>query len=218
MLRKEQVEAFYDRFGKKQDSQAFYEDPAVDEMIRHAGFATAERVVEFGCGTGRLAARLLSAHLPANARYWGCDVSTTMVGLAQDRLRAYGARAEVTRTGGTPSLPLPDGGADRFVSTYVLDILPEGETEEVIEEARRVLRVGGLICLASLTEAVGPLSALVMAVWKRLFAIRPSLVGGCRPIQLRPRFASPGWEIVHQRKVAAFGIPSEIVVARKRGD
>jgi len=216
MLRKDQVRAFYDRFGKKQDSQAFYEDPALEEMIRHADFGTADRVVEFGCGTGRLAERLLSAHLPENARYWGCDVSTTMVTLAQDRLRAYGARAEVMRTEGAPSLPLPDGGADRFVSTFVLDILPEREMEEVIEEARRVLGDGGLVCLVSLTEAIGPLSGLVVAIWKRLFRIRPSLVGGCRPIQLGGRFTSPGWEIVHQRKVAAFGIPSEIVVARKR--
>ena len=28
MLEKDKVKAFYDGFGKKQDSQAFYEDPA----------------------------------------------------------------------------------------------------------------------------------------------------------------------------------------------
>jgi hypothetical protein len=57
-----------------------------------------------------------------------------------------------------------------------------------------------------------------MAIWKRLHAFRPSLVGGCRPIQLAARFASPEWEIVHQHKKASFAIPCEIVVARKRGD
>ena len=218
MLEKEEARAFYDRFGKKQDSQAFYEDPVVDEMLRHADFGTAEAVVEFGCGTGRFAERLLSNHLPESAHYWGCDLSTTMVALAQDRVRAFGTRAEVVRTDGGPSLPLPDGGADRFVANFVLDILAEPEIEEIIREGRRVLREGGLICLVSLTEAVGPLSGLVMAIWKGLYALRPSIVGGCRPIQLGGRFAPPGWEIVHQRKMAAFGVPSEIVVARKRGD
>lgn len=218
MLSNEEVRAFYDRFGKKQDSQAFYEDPAVEEMIRHSDFGAADSVVEFGCGTGRLAERLLSGHLPKSAHYWGCDLSATMVGLAQDRTRAHGTRAQVARTEGGVSLPLADGCADRFVSNFVLDILPEEEIDGVIREARRVLRVGGLVCLVSLTEAIGPLSGLVMAVWKRIHSLRPSLVGGCRPIQLSDRFSSPDWEIVHRRKMAAYGISTEVLVARKNGD
>lgn len=218
MLERDKVRAFYDGFGKKQDGQAFYEDPVVEEMIRHADFGAAGTVVEFGCGTGRFAERLLSKHLPQGARYWGCDLSETMVALARERLRPFGFRAEVVRTDGGASLPLPDGSADRFVSNFVLDILPEREIDEVIGEARRVLREGGLICLVSLTQAIGPLSAVVMAVWKGLYSFRPSLVGGCRPIKLGSHFGSPGWEIVHQRKMAAFGIPSEVVVVRKRGD
>jgi ubiquinone/menaquinone biosynthesis C-methylase UbiE len=218
VLEKDDVRAFYDRFGKKQDSQAFYEDPVVEEMIRHADFGTAEVVVEFGCGTGRFAERLLSSHLPENARYWGCDLSATMVALAQDRTRAHGTRAQVVKTDGGLSLPLPAGGADRFVSSFVLDILPEEEIDGIIEEARRILRGGGLICLVSLTEAIGPFSGLVMSVWKRLHSFRPSLVGGCRPIQLSGRFDSPDWEIVHQRKMATYGISAEALVARKSGD
>jgi ubiquinone/menaquinone biosynthesis C-methylase UbiE len=215
MLEKGKVREFYDRFGKKQDSQAFYEDPALEEMVRHADFDTAEGVVEFGCGTGRFAERLLSEHLPQGARYWGCDISTTMVSLARERVRPFGSRAEVVRTDGGTSLPLPDGSADRFVSTFVLDILPDPEIDAIVLEARRVLRDGGLIGLVSLTDPIGPLSAVIMAVWKGLYAVRPSLVGGCRPIQLGRRFDAPGWEIVHQRKMATFGIPSEVVIARK---
>ncbi len=216
MLEKHQVKAFYDRFGKKQDSQAFYEDPAVDEMVRNADFGTAESVVEFGCGTGRFAERLLSGHLPQSARYWGCDISETMVALARERVRPFGHRAEVVRTEGGTSLPLLDGSADRFVSSFVLDILPDREIDQVVEEAGRVLREGGRIGLVSLTEPIGPLSSLVMTVWKALYSFRPSLTGGCRPIRLGRRFASSGWEIVHQQKVATFGIPCEILVARKQ--
>jgi ubiquinone/menaquinone biosynthesis C-methylase UbiE len=215
VLSKDEARAFYDRFGKKQDSQAFYEDPVVEEMIRHADLGRAEAVVEFGCGTGRLAERLLSSHLPENARYWGFDLSATMVELAKDRTRAHGDRAQVVKTDGGSSLPLPDGGADRFVSTFVLDLLSDEDIDAVIGEAKRILRGGGLICLVSLTEAIGPLSGLVIAVWKRLHAFRPSLVGGCRPIQLGNRFASPDWEIVHQHKRATYGISCEVLVARK---
>ncbi len=216
MLEKDKVKAFYDGFGRKQDSQAFYEDPVVEEMVRHADFGTAESVVEFGCGTGRFAERLLTDHLWPGARYWGCDISETMVSLARERVLPFGFRAEVVRTDGGTSLPLPDGGADRFVSNFVLDILPDREIDQVVEEARRVLKQGGLIGLVSLTQAIGPLSSLVMGVWNALYSFRPSLVGGCRPIDLGSRFGGPGWEILHQRKMASFGIPSEVVVARKR--
>jgi ubiquinone/menaquinone biosynthesis C-methylase UbiE len=141
-----------------------------------------------------------------------------MVALAQDRVRTFGTRAKVVRTDGGPSLPLPNGGADRFLSNFVLDILPEPEIDEVIREARRVLREGGLIGLVSLSTATGPLSAVVMAVWKVLYSVSPSLVGGCRPIQLRGRFDVHGWEIVFQRRMTAFGVSSEIIVARKKGN
>ena len=61
--------AYYDRFGKKLDSQSFYEDPALDELIAHANFGEARSVFEFGCGTGKFAARILESHLPSPAGY-----------------------------------------------------------------------------------------------------------------------------------------------------
>ncbi|MEJ2728573.1 MAG: hypothetical protein P8185_08685 [Deltaproteobacteria bacterium] len=46
VLTRSQARIFYDRFGKKQDTQAFYEDAALDDLIAHA-----ERVFEFGCSS-----------------------------------------------------------------------------------------------------------------------------------------------------------------------
>ena len=40
----------YDRIGARQDTQAFYEDVATREVIRHGDFASALAVFEFGCG------------------------------------------------------------------------------------------------------------------------------------------------------------------------
>ncbi len=63
---REQVRAFYDRFGAKQDSQAFYEDAATADLILNAELGAARAVFEFGCGTGRFAEKLLAEHLPAD--------------------------------------------------------------------------------------------------------------------------------------------------------
>ena len=106
----------YDAFGARQDDQGWYEDAAFDAVIRHGGFETARSVVEFGCGTGKLAARLLAEALPGNARYLGLDISGTMANLARQRLQPWAGRAEVRQSDGGFDLP----PADRIVATLSL--------------------------------------------------------------------------------------------------
>jgi SAM-dependent methyltransferase len=115
----------HDRIGARQDSQAFYEDPATAVLLRHGEFGTARAVYELGCGTGRLARQLLEQLLPATARYRGTDLSPVMVRLARSRLEPYAARAEVQLTAGGPPAGEAAAAYDRFVSGYVLD-LPRG--------------------------------------------------------------------------------------------
>jgi ubiquinone/menaquinone biosynthesis C-methylase UbiE len=100
----EQARSFYDRFGSKQDWQRFYEDPAIDRLIEHAAFGQAHRVLEFGCGTGRFAQRLLRGLIPAQCTYLGIDVSSTMVGIARRRLSECAGRCEVTVSDGSGRL------------------------------------------------------------------------------------------------------------------
>ena len=83
----------YDRFGARQDRQAWYEDKALDCLADSGAFAGARSVFEFGCGTGRFAARLLAGEMPPDARYLGVDNSATMVELAGRRLAEFGPRA-----------------------------------------------------------------------------------------------------------------------------
>jgi trans-aconitate methyltransferase len=55
-LTSEQARRVYDRVGRAQDWQRFYEDAATADLVAHAGFDAAHSIVELGCGTGRLAA------------------------------------------------------------------------------------------------------------------------------------------------------------------
>jgi ubiquinone/menaquinone biosynthesis C-methylase UbiE len=212
VLRPPAAQAYYDRFGEKQDRQGFYEDPALDDLVAHADFPGARSVFEFGCGTGKFAARLLDKHLPVTAGYSGCDLSPVMAGLAQRRLQSFGARARVTVTDGSILFPCPDRSADRVVSTYVLDLLPEAGIRRFFAEARRVCLPGGIVCLASLTRGVDLRSRIVSSAWAAIFRLRPSVVGGCRPIVLEP-FVDPAyWRVVHRNVATPFGVPSEILV------
>ncbi len=216
ILSKQEARAFYDRLGARQDSQAFYEDPATAELIAHAAFDEAEAVFEFGCGTGRFAERILKTHLPARCRYRGLDISRTMVGLAGARLGRWGARAEVVLSDGSVALEAADGGYDRFVSNYVLDLLGDANIRALITEAHRILRPGGLLCLVGLTHGTTPVSRLVSRAWTGVHAIGPKLLGGCRPIEIRDALSAGAWRLRHHAVIRRLGISSEVVVATPR--
>jgi len=207
-----EARAYYDRFGAKQDSQGFYEDPALDDLIAHAGFETAQRLFEFGCGTGKLAQRLLSGHLPDSATYLGCDVSPTMVEFATRRLAPYRERARALQSDGAARLPLADHSVDRVVSSYVLDLLSEPDVAQFFAEAHRVLETGGRLCLVSLTEGVNPPSRIVAGLWMRVFRWHPAWVGGCRPIRLERCVDAARWRTEYRAVKTAFGVPSEVLV------
>ena len=213
-MKSSEIQTFYDRFGKKQDSQSFYEDPALDDMLIHAHFADAKKVFEFGCGTGRFAARLLTEHLSSSATYLGCDLSSTMVGLAKERLAIYPERAQVLQSAEKVNFPLPNDSVDRVISTYVLDLLPETAVREFFREAQRVLNVGGKLCLTSLTEGTTLLSRIVSVGWNTIFHLHPALVGGCRPIHLEEYVDSHNWEVEYSNVTIAFGVPSEVLITR----
>lgn len=208
-----QAEAFYDRFGKKQDSQAFYEDAAFDALVAHAQFAQARAVFELGCGTGRFAQRLLQEHLPPGATYHGIDHSTTMADLARERLAPFAERARVERSDGSLFFPVPDRSVDRVVSAYVLDLLSEEDIRQALAEAHRVLSGGGKLCLISLTHGSTLLSRAVSGAWGVVYRLRAAWVGGCRPISLVPFLDSRQWVIAWRQVVTPFGIPSEVIVA-----
>ncbi|MCB1746922.1 MAG: class I SAM-dependent methyltransferase [Gammaproteobacteria bacterium] len=213
-LTHDQARAFYDRFGRKQDAQGFYEDAALDALLDTAAFAHADSVFEFGCGTGRFAARLLRDALPTSAHYVGCDSSLVMVALARERLAGFGARAVVHESSGAIRFPLEDAAVDRVVSTYVLDLLGEADIERFMGEAHRVLRPGGLLCLVGLTKGEGAVARVVSRAWQGLYRLSAAAVGGCRPLEVVRFLDRSLWHDIERKTVAPWGISSEVVVAR----
>jgi ubiquinone/menaquinone biosynthesis C-methylase UbiE len=214
-LSHEQARHIYDRIGARQDSQAFYEDVATRELIRHGQFGSALAVFEFGCGTGRFARMLLEDHLGPTATYRGVDLSPTMAGLAEQRLSPFADRARAVLTDGSPPASEPSESFDRFVSNYVFDLLSEADIAAVVAEAHRMLRPGGLLCLASLAPGHGPVSRAVIGLWSLLHRVDPRLVAGCRPIPLLSFLNQDRWRVRHHRKLSPFGLPCEAVVVER---
>jgi len=92
------------------------------------------RILDAGCGTGRLAAAL-----GPHARVWGIDASAEMLAVARERVprnvRLKLARAE--------QLPFKDGWFERVVYWLVIHLL---DRPAAFRAAHRLLSPGGLAC------------------------------------------------------------------------
>ncbi len=214
MLTHEQAKKFYDSFGRKQDKQ-FYEEKAITTLIEQGHFDNAEHVVEFGCGTGKLAARLLNEVLPRQCHYTGIDISETMVALCQQNTAPYAPRAKCYQGNGKPVLDISMQSADHFISAYVLDLLDEKDVHTLLEEAHRILKPGGFLCLASLGHGKGILSRTVETIWNLLFRVSPAIVGGCRPVSLHNFINPQQWQLSFNQTIVSYGIPSEVLIATR---
>ena len=213
VLAPDRVARTYDRIGRFQDWQSFYERPATERLIADAGFQEASRVLELGCGTGAFAAALLERRLPTDCRYLGIDISRRMVAIATERLRPWSERAEVKVIDGSRTIPEPSDSADRFVANYVLDLMSDEQAAAVISEAGRVLVPGGKLCLVSLTHGERWPTGLVSRAWQHIWSRWPAIVGGCRPIDLASRLSPEDWTTDHRSVVSAWGLSSEVLVA-----
>ena len=78
-----------------------------------------------------------------------------------------------------------------------------------------MLAPGGLLCAAGLTFGEGRIARFVSRAWTAVWTRRPELVGGCRPVRIVDALEPAAWDVRHRRTVVAWGIASEIVVARR---
>ncbi len=187
----------------------------MDELIEHGHFEQAHRVFEFGCGTGRLAEQLLSRYLSSECDYIAVDISPKMVDITQQRLQSWQNRAQVNISDGSVDLDFPEASFDRFISTYVIDLLSETEAHKLVSETHRILKPDGLLGLVSITHGKTLVSKIVMESWRRLGNLSPILVGGCRPIDLMNYLHSDQWAIEYQHITTRFAVAMQVIVARR---
>ncbi len=137
---------------------------------------------------------VLSHALPPQARYLAVDSSATMVRLAQAKLARFGERVTIQQTSRSLQLEAPDSAFDRFVSAYVVDLLPAADIMTLLSEAHRFLTPDGRLCLVSLSFGRSRLARLVICGWRQLHALHPSLVRGCRPVELLDFLPETHWQ------------------------
>jgi len=97
------------------------------------------RVLDIGCGTGRLAAALAEE---ARAKVWGIDESREMVAVARETVPA----GVGIRQGTAEQLPFRDGWFDRVTMSLVIHLVDRPRS---FAEARRVVPADGRVAIST---------------------------------------------------------------------
>jgi len=164
------------------------------------------RILDAGCGTGRLALRL-SQELP-RSRVTGCDLSLGMLrhGQAQARRRAVAlVECDAQR------LPFADACFDAVVSTDAFHLLPDPEA--ALAGFHRVLAAGGRLLIAVVTPSSEALSRAIRAVspWLGVPMRWPTQA------ELRRQVEAAGFEVASQRRIFRLPAPATLTEAVRRG-
>ncbi|CAL1129264.1 unnamed protein product, partial [Cladocopium goreaui] len=215
--------AFYNLIGRLIDLVAPFEDVARESLTRLSGIkgdGPQVKVLEIGCGSGRWAKSLFpdGSEAPVSnvSQYLGVDYSSTMSNESARCLSqiqtARVVRGDARRDGLLAEACASFFGApDRIVASYVLDILDEKDLQRVMSQCATLLRSsGGLFAAAS----IFPGSPL-MELWESIWQTAPTVVGGCRPKDIRAKLQSLGWQVIATEVTDVLGYRSQVVLASR---
>jgi S-adenosylmethionine-diacylgycerolhomoserine-N-methlytransferase len=146
-----------------------------DRMIANLCPAAGASVLEIGCGTGRNLVH--AARRYPQARFFGIDVSTEMLGsamsaIARADLAGRIRLAQADATCANPAVLFAVAGFDEVMISYSLSMIPEWH--HVLDGAIRVLKPGGRLHVVDFgdLERLAAIRALLMR-WLALFGVTP---------------------------------------------
>ncbi|MEO6029316.1 MAG: methyltransferase domain-containing protein [Candidatus Binatia bacterium] len=205
---------FFDAWSRVYDfplvQRATYK-PVHDAVLRALAAGPRARVLDIGCGTGRLAERLTTAD--GVRAIVGCDFSAGMLENASERLASPRAAGVASLVRGDASrLPFADAAFDAAVSTEAFHWFPDQDA--ALRELRRVLRPGGRLLLALVSppfEIIADVFEIGMrAVGQPLWWTTPSRLAG--------QVERAGFVVERQHRVfriPGFLLPPALTVARR---
>jgi len=130
---------YWDRIGPGKP----FDHPVNIERLRQ-WLAPADRILDFGCGYGRVLGLL---HRSGYRNLLGVDQAPMMIATARERF------PEITfeRLAFSPRLDLPDASVDATLLFAVLTCVPtDAGQRAIVDEIERVLRPGGLLYISDL--------------------------------------------------------------------
>lgn len=168
-----------------------------------------EKVLEVAVGPGNALEQLARTH--RGGRLVAADLTPVMLQRAAQRFERQGRTGLLLCQCDACLLPFADRSFDLVFCAYLLDLFCLEDIEKALDEMRRVLRPTGRLVLLHLSMG----HPWFDRVWRIFYWLVPTMLGGCRPIRVAPHLPELGWKVLQSREVLQWGIPSEVVLARR---
>jgi len=205
-LNQDEVRETYRKFARTYDIWGnLMESKARRYCLEMADIKNGESVLEVAVGTGILFEKLLQMN--PQGRNEGIDITAEMLNRARMRIQQSGSTNYILKHGDAYHLDYPDGYFDVLLNNYMFDLIPERDFATILAEFGRVLRSGGRLVLVNMTKG----SLWFNALWEFFYKITPSLLGGCRGVELAPYLEEAGFVQRHRKYVNQFSFPSEVI-------
>jgi ubiquinone/menaquinone biosynthesis C-methylase UbiE len=198
------IASVYDLFG------IFMASKARQRALEMAKIRNGERVLEVALGTGLNFVEILKR----NPHGWvqGVDVSKKMLERTRKRIAKLGPRHCTLHLCDCRHLPFEDGTFDILMNQYLLDILPVEDFAPILQEFRRVLKVGGRVILVNTTSG----ERWINQIYEIMYKMKPPIVAGSRGVRAQPFLKEVGFTEIQREFISQFGFPSEAVRGFKR--
>jgi len=208
------IRQLYDRLSSVYDPLTHYEVPAIKRALEVSAVGEGLKILDAGFGTGRTLLEF-AKKVGNTGEVCGLEISTRMMSKASKRLNAHGLNETVDLVlGDVHEMPHPSSIFDVVFSSYLLDLIDTTNIPSVLSEFKRVLKSGGRIVLVSLSKGEKWYDNMRLYEW--IYSHSPSLLGGCRPVLLKPCLQQLGFKNTAREFIyAGHLMPSEIVWAER---
>jgi demethylmenaquinone methyltransferase/2-methoxy-6-polyprenyl-1,4-benzoquinol methylase len=210
---KQEARASYDRMSRWYDIlSGRFEKRYRDEGLGKLGAREGEVVLEVGFGTGRCILALAQA-VGDKGKVYGIDISEGMCNISLSRMEKSGLSEMVElHCGDATQLPFKSNCFDVVFISFALELFDTPEIPLILDECRRVLRSDGRICIVAMSKKGE--DGIMVKLYEWFHDRLPNYVD-CRPIYVRDALEQAGFRVQDVSKMSMWGLPVEIVLARK---
>jgi len=171
-----------------------------------------EAILEIGCGTGKALVEL-SRQTGTSGKVTAIDLSRGMLRKTSLRLAKAGLRKRVSLLEGDGArLPYKSGSFNAVFICFTLELFDTPEIPLVLAECQRLLIPGGRLGVVAMLKTEYP--GWVERLYEWFHDKLPAYVD-CRPIDAQGLVQSAGFTLVKSQSRSMWGLPVELLVARR---